>query len=368
MLNAPCSVLLINLRHFFQPFNNLALLLSGTIIVFEIKVISSTNQKKVMIVITGAAGFIGSVMTGKLNREGFLDLVLVDDFGREDKVPNYSERKCTEKVDREEFFRWLDHNHRFVQFIVHLGARTDTTEFDKSVFDRLNFNYSVKIWLACVTYGLPLIYASSAATYGSGNLGYDDDHKLVSDLTPLNPYGESKNEFDKWVLIQTRKPFFWAGIKFFNVFGPNEYHKGRMASVVYHTYKQIKETGRMKLFRSQRPDFRDGEQKRDFIYVMDTVSVMLNMMKIRKNSGIYNLGTGHARTFNDLASQVFRTMDLEPNIEYIDTPEDIRDKYQYFTEAKMDKLRNVGYALEFTPLESGVDDYVKDYLIPGKYY
>jgi len=321
-----------------------------------------------MIVVTGAAGFIGSVMTGKLNQEGFLDLVLVDDFNREDKVRNYSERKYTEKVERNEFFRWLDHNHRFVQSIVHLGARTDTTEFDKSVFDRLNFGYSVKIWEACVKYGLPLIYASSAATYGDGKSGYDDDHELIPALKPLNPYGESKNEFDKWALIQPRKPYFWAGIKFFNVFGPNEYHKGRMASVVYHTYKQIKETGKMKLFRSHQPDYKDGEQKRDFIYVTDTVEVILKMMKIRKHSGIYNLGTGQARTFNDLAGEVFRTMDLEPDIEYIDTPEDIRDKYQYFTEAKIQKLRNAGYGLDFTPLGSGVEDYVKNYLIPGKYY
>jgi ADP-L-glycero-D-manno-heptose 6-epimerase len=187
-------------------------------------------------------------------------------------------------------------------------------------------------------------------------------------LKALNPYGESKNEFDKWALVQPRKPFFWAGIKFFNVFGPNEYHKGRMASVVYHTYSQIRETGKMKLFRSHRPDFKDGEQKRDFIYVMDTVEVMLAMMKTRKHTGIYNLGTGRARTFNDLATTVFRAMDLESSIEYIDTPEDIRDKYQYFTEARMQKLRNAGYGLDFTPLESAVEDYVKNYLIPGKYY
>jgi ADP-L-glycero-D-manno-heptose 6-epimerase len=321
-----------------------------------------------MIVVTGAAGFIGSVMTGKLNRERFLDLVLVDDFSREDKIPNYSERKYTEKVDREEFFIWLDHNHRFVQFLVHLGAHTDTTEFDKTIFDKLNFGYSVKVWEACVKYGLPLIYASSAATYGDGKLGYNDDHEFIPKLKALNPYGESKNEFDRWVLAQDRKPFFWAGIKFFNVFGPNEYHKGRMASVVYHTFKQIRETGKMKLFRSHRPDFKDGEQKRDFIYVMDTLEVMLNMMKTRKNPGIFNLGTGRARTFIDLAAAVFHAMDMEPDIKYIDTPEDIRDKYQYFTEAKMQKLRDAGYSMEFTSLESAVEDYVKNYLIPGKYY
>lgn len=321
-----------------------------------------------MIVITGAAGFIGSIMTGKLNREGFLDLVLVDDFSRKDKASNYSEKKYTEKVDRDEFFRWLDKNHRFVQFIVHLGARTDTTEFDKTIFDNLNFGYSVKIWEACVKYGLPLIYASSAATYGDGKQGFNDDQELIPALKALNPYGESKNEFDKWALIQIRKPFFWAGIKFFNVFGPNEYHKGRMASVVFHTYNQIKKTGKMKLFRSHRPDFKDGEQKRDFIYVMDTVEVMLTMMKTRKHPGIYNLGTGQARTFNNLAAAVFCAMNLEPHIEFINTPEDIKDKYQYFTEAKMDRLQNSGYGLEFTSLESAVEDYVKNYLVPGRYY
>lgn len=321
-----------------------------------------------MIVVTGAAGFIGSVMTGKLNREKFIDLVLVDDFSRKDKIPNHSDRKYTDKVDRNDFFRWLDINQRFVQFIIHLGARTNTAEFDKNVFNRLNYEYSVKVWEACVKYGLPLIYASSAATYGDGSQGYDDDERLVPLLKALNPYGESKNEFDKWALVQPRKPFFWAGIKFFNVFGPNEYHKGRMASVVFHTYKQISTTGKMRLFRSHRPEFKDGEQKRDFIYVLDAVEVIFNMMKTRKFPGIYNLGTGHARTFIDLTTSVFRSMNLKPDIEYIDTPEDIKDKYQYFTEAKTDKLRQAGYSLDFTPLEKAIEDYVKNYLIPGRYY
>jgi ADP-L-glycero-D-manno-heptose 6-epimerase len=321
-----------------------------------------------MIVVTGAAGFIGSVMTGKLNRERFIDLVLVDDFTRKDKILNYSDRKYTEKVDRNDFFNWLDKNQRFVQFIVHLGARTDTAEFDKKIFDRLNYDYSVKVWEACVKYGLPLIYASSAATYGDGSLGYVDDEHLVPLLKPLNPYGVSKNEFDMWALTQKYKPFFWAGIKFFNVYGPNEYHKRRMASVVYHTYNQICKTGKMKLFRSHHTDIKDGEQKRDFIYVLDAVEVIFNMMKTRKYPGIYNLGTGHARTFIDLASSVFHALNLKPNIEYIDTPEDIRDKYQYFTEAKIVKLQDAGYGLNFTPLENGIEDYVKNFLMPGKYY
>jgi ADP-L-glycero-D-manno-heptose 6-epimerase len=321
-----------------------------------------------MIVVTGAAGFIGSIMTGALNREGFMDLILVDDFAREDKESNYAGRKYSEKIDRNDFFMWLSENHRFVQFIIHLGARTDTTEMDKSIFEKLNFGYSVKVWEACVSYGLPLIYASSAATYGNGESGYDDNHKLIDKLTPLNPYGQSKHEFDQWVLAQERQPFFWAGLKFFNVFGPNEYHKGRMASVIYHTYKQIKQTGKMKLFRSHRLEFKDGEQKRDFVYVFDAVEVMLYFMKTRKGSGIYNVGTGHARTFNDLACSVFSGMNLEPVIEYIDTPADIRNNYQYFTEARTDKLRSAGYQQEFTPFESAIEEYVKKFLIPGKYF
>lgn len=321
-----------------------------------------------MIVVTGAAGFIGSIMTGALNREGFIDLVLVDDFSREEKVSNYINRQYSEKVDRDGFFKWLKENQRFVQFIIHLGARTDTAEFDKNILDRLNFGYSVKVWEACVSYGLPLIYASSAATYGGGEYGYDDDHELVGRLKPLNPYGESKNEFDKWALTREKQPFFWAGIKFFNVFGPNEYHKGRMASVVFHTFNQIHQTGKMKLFRSHRPEFMDGEQKRDFIYVFDTTAVMLYFMKNRKRSGIYNLGTGSARTFNSLAFAVFAAMGLEPVIEYIDTPPDIRNTYQYYTEAKIEKLRLAGYQQESTPFEAAIEEYVKEYLIPGRYY
>ena len=321
-----------------------------------------------MIVVTGAAGFIGSILTGVLNREGFADLVLVDDFSREDKTSNHMNRQYSEKIERDLFFSWLEENHRFVQFIIHLGARTDTTEFNTKIFDRLNYGYSIKVWETCVTHGLPLIYASSAATYGGGEYGYDDDHELVNQLHPMNPYGISKNEFDKWVLTRDEKPFFWAGIKFFNVFGPNEYHKGRMASVVFHTFNQIRQTGKMQLFRSHRPEFSDGEQKRDFIYVFDTAPVILHFMKYRKQSGIYNLGAGCAKTFNNLACAVFAAMDLDPVIEYIDIPQDIRDRYQYFTEAKTDKLRSAGYKQEFTPFEIAIEEYVKEYLIPGKHF
>src|SRR5258706_516472 len=218
-------------------------------------------------------------------------------------------------------------------------------------------------WNTCVEFGLPLVYASSAATYGAGENGYDDTHILIEKLKPLNPYGESKNEFDKWALKQEREPYFWAGLKFFNVYGPNEYHKGRMASVVFHAFNQIKETGKMKLFHSHNPKYKDGEQLRDFIYVKDAVDVCFFLMQHRKNSGIYNLGTGKARTFIDLVQNVFISMDKKANIEFIDTPADIQGTYQYFTEAKMEKLRSISYDKPFISLEKGVRDYIKNFLL-----
>jgi ADP-L-glycero-D-manno-heptose 6-epimerase len=321
-----------------------------------------------MIIITGAAGFIGSNMIGKLNREGYNDLVAVDDFSREDKNKNLDGKKLSSKIDREIFPQWLKENHRFVQIIIHLGARTDTTEFDKSVFDKLNSGYSREIWKLCCEFGLPLIYASSAATYGLGELGYNDDHEVVSQLKPLNPYGESKNEFDLWALSQAKKPYFWAGLKFFNVYGPNEYHKGRMASVILHAYRQIRDSGKMKLFRSHNPLFRDGEQQRDFIWVGDVTNVILWFMLNRKHSGLYNLGTGKARTFLDLVKGTFAAMSIPEQIEFIDTPADIRDKYQYFTEANMKKLSGAGYTEPFTGLEEGINIYVRDYLKNDRYF
>lgn len=320
-----------------------------------------------MIVVTGAAGFIGSNMVKKLNDEGFFDIILVDNFSNEQKNKNLTNLKFSEKVDRNDFSKWLDEKQRFVNFIFHIGARSDTTGFDKTVYDELNLNYSKMVWDACVKYGLPMIYASSAATYGLGEHGYADNHELVDKLTPLNLYGESKNNFDKWALKQSSQPYFWAGLKYFNVYGPNEYHKGRMASVVLHTFKQINESGKMKLFRSHNPNFKDGEQLRDFVYVKDVVDVMFFLMNHRKNSGLYNIGTGQARSFNDLAINTFKAMGKQPDISYIDTPIDIRDKYQYFTEAKMEKLRAIGYTKEFTSLEEGIDDYVKNYLLPNRF-
>jgi len=320
-----------------------------------------------MIVVTGSAGFIGSCMVAKLNQEGFNDVVLVDDFSNPAKNKNFEGKKYSQKVDRNEFVDWIRANHHFIQMIIHLGARTDTTEFDMNILNKLNTEYSKDVFNACMEFGISLIYASSAATYGLGEFGYNDDHEVSYKLKPLNPYGESKNEFDKWVLQQPRQPYFWAGLKFFNVYGPNEFHKGRMASVVFHAHNQIKATGKMKLFRSHNSDYKDGGQLRDFIYVKDVIDVIYFLMHHRKDSGIYNLGTGKARAFLDLARNTFKSMRVQENIEFIDTPIDIRDKYQYFTEANMAKLRSIGYSKPFTSLEDGVGDYVKNYLMEDKY-
>ena len=320
-----------------------------------------------MVVVTGAAGFIGSNLVSMLNSQGIQKIVLVDAFDNEVKNKNLLNKDYVARIHRDDFFTWLDLNHQEINFIFHLGARTNTAEFDKSIFDRLNLVYSINMFKACSRLGIPLIYASSAATYGLGESGYLDDHDLVKYLKPLNPYGESKNEFDKWVLGQTETPPFWAGLKFFNVYGPNEFHKGRMASVIFHAFGQIKQSGKMNLFRSHKPGIPDGGQKRDFIYVKDVVSVILFLYKNRPESGIYNLGTGKARTFLDLTVNTFKALDLEPQISFIDTPEDIRDKYQYFTEARMEKLRAAGYDKPFYTLEDGISEYVRNYLKESKY-
>ena len=321
-----------------------------------------------MIVVTGAAGFIGSCLISRLNADNFNYIVAVDDFSNQEKKKNLAGKKIKESVHRDDFFEWLDINYELVEFVFHIGARTDTTEFDRFIFQRLNVDYSKKVWKACHKYQLPLVYASSAATYGLGENGYEDDESKLTDLNPLNPYGESKNDFDIWALEQKEKPFFWAGLKFFNVYGPNEYHKGRMASVILHAFRQIESTGKMKLFRSHNPNYSDGGQMRDFIYVKDVVEVIFFLMHHRKDSGIYNLGSGEARTFKDLAENTFKAMEKEIDIEFVDTPMDIRDKYQYYTKAEMKKLRSIGYNKQFHSLELGVEDYVKHYLAEGKYY
>ena len=325
-------------------------------------------QPNNLIIITGAAGFIGSYLTGFLNKHGFRNLVLVDDFSREDKLLNFTDKQFAEKVERESLFQWLAGLSAPVHAVFHIGARTDTTEFDYAVHQHLNVDFSQKIWQYCTDRQIPLIYASSAATYGSGELGYADDDQLAYSLHPLNPYGVSKNEFDKWAIARQAHPPFWAGLKFFNVYGPNEYHKGRMASVIFHSYHQIVSSGMVKLFKSHRPDFADGEQLRDFVYVKDVAEVCYWLMQQQPVSGIYNLGTGMARSFKDLVKATFSALGQPDSIHYIDMPEDIREKYQYFTEADMSKLQRAGYEKHFHTLEEGILDYVQQYLMHNKYY
>lgn len=320
-----------------------------------------------MIVVTGAAGFIGSCLIGKLNAEGKSDIVAVDNFSHPERDANLANKQIILKLDRNDFDNWLQANGENVEFIYHIGARTDTTEFDMSIFDELNINYTKMVWNHCVHFNIPLVYASSGATYGLGEIGYEDNEATIPQLQPLNPYGWSKQNFDIWALEQDKKPPFWAGLKFFNVYGPNEYHKGRMASVVFHAFNQIQATGGMKLFRSHNPNYTDGGQMRDFVYVKDLVNVCTFLSTGKAKSGIYNLGSGTARPFIDLASNVFKALEKPENISFIDTPADIRDKYQYFTEATMHKLKSNGYTLAFSSLEEGIKDYVQNYLVPNKY-
>lgn len=321
-----------------------------------------------MIVVTGAAGFIGSCMVSKLNSLGRKDIIIVDDFSKTNKQDNYTRLSYVKQIDRKDFISWFEKNYSNVSSVYHLGARTDTAEFNWGVFLELNLEYSKAIWNICAKYDISLIYASSAATYGDGEKGYTDDHKLISSLKPLNAYGRSKQEFDLWVLEQDNTPTFWAGFKFFNVYGPNEYHKNRMASVVFHSFNQINDKGLVKLFRSHKKEYKDGYQLRDFIYVKDLVSVLVYMMDNKTESGIYNLGTGKARSFYDLASSTFNALGKEINIEFIDIPEDIREKYQYFTQSNMNKLLSQGYNKTFYSLEEGVEDYVQNYLLKELYY
>ncbi len=345
------------------------------------------------IIVTGAYGFIGSCLVSYLNQQGFENLILVDAFDDDEKELNLLHKKYLVRVERENLFDWLSKEKPVIDFVFHLGARTDTTEFDYSIHQKLNVEYSQHIWNWCTINQVPLVYASSAATYGEGELGYDDNHDVVEQLHPLNPYGVSKNEFDKWMLHQELHPPFWAGLKFFNVYGPNEYHKARMASVIFHSFNQIKQNGKVKLFRSHKDGFEDGEQLRDFVYVKDVVAVCYWLMQQYKSSelsvvsqqasgsdtplstphspltsGLYNLGTGNARSFNDLVKSTFAGLNLAPSIEYIDMPEDIRDKYQYFTEARMEKLITAGYTAPFYSLEDGVVDYVSNYLNKNLFY
>lgn len=331
-----------------------------------------------MIIVTGAAGFIGSALLAELQRQGYGELVAVDDFSVASKKSNWEGKKIYQMVDRESFVEWFSTEEiaQKVQFIFHIGARTNTAETDLALLEHLNVAFSKRVFEICTQHSIPLIYASSAATYGDGSQGFDDDFEKIHLLKPMNPYGQSKADFDIWVREQQLKneigqptvPPFWAGFKFFNVFGPNEYHKGRMASVVYHAFNQIQESQHVKLFKSHRPDYENGKQKRDFIYVKDLISVLMYFFETRKNSGLYNLGTGTARTFLDLTKAVFSAMEMPENIEFVDMPSDIRETYQYFTEANMKQLREAGFTQDFTSLEDAVADYVNHYLKTSAYF
>ncbi len=325
-------------------------------------------DKGAAIAITGAAGFIPSYLVGHLNSMGYENLLLVDDFSPEAKLPNLASKKFSQKIDRNEFIAWCDAHPGAIQHIFHLGARTDTTEMDYEVHRKWNLEYSKEVWRVCTAQRIPLVYASSAATYGDGGFGYEDSHEVVPKLKPLNPYGQSKQDFDRWALAQGTAPPFWAGVKFFNVYGPNEYHKSRMASVIMHAHKQIKEQGFARLFRSHKPGYADGGQMRDFVYVKDVAGMCIWLMDAQPASGLYNIGSGKARTFLDLVRAIFSALDVPEHVQFIDTPIDIRDKYQYFTEATMGKLEHAGYDTPRYSLEDGVREYVTQFLEGQAYF
>lgn len=328
-----------------------------------------------MIVITGGAGMIGSIMAWHLNNKlGRQDLVIVDRITHENQWQNLVHRHYAEYLDKDQLFEFLEENDG-ITAVIHMGAISATTErdFNKLVAD--NMHYSQDLWSWCTEYEVPFFYASSAATYGGGEQGYDDTS--IENLRPLNGYGYSKHFFDQWVMQQVAQkqatPPAWAGFKFFNVYGPNEYHKERMASVAYHTFNQFSETGTMRLFKGTKPGVEDGMQLRDFVYVKDVADVMGFFLEAAlKNkpvaNAIYNIGTGQARSFKDLATSVMTSMNREPNITYIDMPQDLQGKYQYFTQAEMKKLRDAGYKKPFTTLEEGVKDYVQNYLLQDDPY
>lgn len=318
-----------------------------------------------MILVTGSSGFIGSALISKLNSEGISNIIACDEFETLPKKVNYSKKNIEFFLHRNALFEWLETNGNKIEYIYHIGARTDTTEKDNTVFDVLNYKYSINLYQFASQYNIPFVYASSAATYGNGENGYDDNEDLIKHLKPLNPYAVSKQRFDLWILENKLPGHYFVGLKFFNVFGPNEYHKGRMASVIFHAFHQIKNTGKLKLFKSHREDYDDGGQMRDFVYVKDVCSVLHFLYSKKIKSGIYNLGSGQARTFKDLGNAVFKAMNINANVEYIDTPEDIRNAYQYYTCANMNKLFSAGYTEKFTNLEEAVEDYVKNYLSLG---
>ncbi|HTV90365.1 MAG TPA: ADP-glyceromanno-heptose 6-epimerase [Stellaceae bacterium] len=328
-----------------------------------------------MLVITGGGGFIGSVLAAALNDAGRSDLVIADHFGKDDKWRNIAKREFHEIVPVDGLFSWLDGHGDAVETVFHLGANSATTERDADYMIANNLNYSIRVWRWCAARGRPLIYASSAATYGDGSAGFEDAGGIdaLKRLRPLNLYGWSKHAFDLWAMREAaagRAPPFWAGLKFFNVFGPNEYHKSDMMSLVAKNWQKIAAGENVRLFKSHRPDYADGEQLRDFVYVKDCAAVMLWLWRRAAKGdigGLYNLGSGNARSFLDLMRATGKACGRAPLVEFIDIPPEIRPNYQYFTEAKMNRLRQAGYNTPFTPLEDAVRDTVAQYMRADPY-
>lgn len=330
-------------------------------------------ERNSMILITGAAGFIGSVITKHLNDEGHQKLLLCDHFESGEKWKNLRNLKYDSFVQVEDLFAhpiWK--KPQGIKAIYHMGACSDTTELNMDFLYKNNTEFTNRLLSLAAQKNIPIVYASSAATYGAGEQGYSDDHKGIPKLKPLNKYGYSKQLSDEWILNQVKKPKVWFGVKFFNVFGPQEYHKGKMSSVVYQSFNQIKTVGEVKLFKSHRPDFKDGEQLRDFVYVKDVVRAMVELIQAGKKkpslSGIYNLGTGEARSFHDLVKATFSAMDLSPQIKFIDMPAELQNQYQYFTQADMGKLKKALPKFKFMALEDAVKDYVQTHLSQPEQY
>jgi ADP-L-glycero-D-manno-heptose 6-epimerase len=320
-----------------------------------------------MIVITGGAGFIGSAIAWRLNNQGRNDILIVDELGQDEKWKNLVALDYLDFINKNEFIKQIESGVKLdVEAIIHMGANSATTEKDADHLISNNYEYTKKLARYCIQNNIRFIYASSAATYGDGSLGFNDDEKICQSLSPLNMYGYSKNLFDIWAIKHGIINKI-VGIKFFNVYGPNEYHKGDMSSVVIKAFEQIKNTGKVKLFKSMNPDYKDGEQKRDFVYVKDAVDMTLFFLDKKESNGIYNVGSGKARTWNDLVTAIFKALDKPVNIEYIELPEHLVEKYQYFTEAKIDKIKSAGYPHLITSLEDGVTDYVKGFLSAGKH-
>ena len=320
-----------------------------------------------MIVITGAAGFIGSALVWRLNQLGKNKIIIVDELGKDEKWKNLISLDYEDFINKDVFIEKIQTGLDFkVDTIIHMGANSSTTEKDADHLMENNFEYTKKLALYSINKDIRFIYASSAATYGDGSLGFDDKDEICKTLRPLNMYGYSKNLFDIWALKKNMLDKI-VGIKYFNVFGPNEFHKGDMRSVVHKAFEQIRDTGKVRLFKSRHKDYKDGEQKRDFVYIKDAVDMTLFFMDNKGKNGLYNVGSGKARTWNDLVTALFNAVGKPVNIEYIDLPDHLSDKYQYFTEANLDKIKKAGYTTQISSLEDGVTDYVKNYLVPDKY-